>query len=83
MALGQSNSLAPDAAKAQTAVKNIFTALDKQPVIDRDSDSQTVLDRVDGHVEFKHVDFKYVGAYGLLACAGDAHTAAHTQVPDP
>lgn len=59
MALGQSNSLAPDAAKAKQAVKNIFTTIDKAPEVNCHADDAdgVVPPSVQGHIEFHDLVF--------------------------
>ena len=60
MALGQSNSLAPDAAKAKQAVKNIFTTIDKLPEIncDKSDEDGIVPATVQGHIQFHDIVFE-------------------------
>ncbi|XXG76262.1 hypothetical protein AAC387_Pa08g0646 [Persea americana] len=59
LAVSQSSSFAPDAAKAKTSTASIFGILDRKSRIDRSDDSGITLEDVKGNIEFRHVSFKY------------------------
>ncbi|KAL2614004.1 hypothetical protein R1flu_025696 [Riccia fluitans] len=59
IAVTQSLTLAPDVAKAQTAVVSIFRILDRQSRIDPLDKAGRILGDIKGLIEFKHVYFRY------------------------
>ncbi|RWR87709.1 ABC transporter B family member 11-like protein isoform X2 [Cinnamomum micranthum f. kanehirae] len=59
LAVSQSSSFAPDAAKAKTSTASIFGILDRKSRIDPSDDSGITLEDVKGNIEFRHVSFKY------------------------
>ncbi|KAL2613996.1 hypothetical protein R1flu_025688 [Riccia fluitans] len=58
-AVTQSLSLAPDLAKALTAVVSIFSILDRKSKIDPMEKAGRTLGDLKGHIEFRYVHFRY------------------------
>lgn len=59
MALGNASAFAPDAGKAQVSAQRIIKLLDKQPVIDSESQDGDKLQGYTSNVVFKDVRFHY------------------------
>ncbi|KAJ8632462.1 hypothetical protein MRB53_025798 [Persea americana] len=59
LAVSQSSSFTPDAAKAKTSTASIFGILDRKSRIDPSDDSGITVEDVKGNIEFHHVSFKY------------------------
>ncbi|KAG6543543.1 hypothetical protein Mapa_015037 [Marchantia paleacea] len=59
IAVTQSFTMAPDVAKAQSAVTSIFKILDRKSKIDPLDPAGATLDNLKGRVEFRHVYFRY------------------------
>lgn len=59
MGLAQSSGFMADSRSAQTAAKNIFSIIDRQPVIDIDSTEGKRLSSVKGSIEFRDIIFTY------------------------
>ncbi|XP_024022964.1 ABC transporter B family member 11 [Morus notabilis] len=57
--VSQSGSLSPDINKTKSAAASVFAILDRKSKIDTSDDKGTVLERVKGEIEFRHVSFKY------------------------
>ncbi|CAJ1949377.1 unnamed protein product [Sphenostylis stenocarpa] len=57
--VSQFSTISPDSGKAKSATAAIFSIIDKKSEIDPSNESGTTLDRVEGEIEFRHVNFKY------------------------
>ncbi|CAJ1949076.1 unnamed protein product [Sphenostylis stenocarpa] len=57
--VSQFSTISPDSGKAKSATAAIFSIIDKKSEIDPRNESGTTLDRVEGEIEFRHVNFKY------------------------
>ena len=59
MGVGQTASMAPDAAKAKRAAAVIFSIVDRKAPIDSGSTEGKVLESIDGNIEFSNIKFAY------------------------
>ncbi len=57
--IGQNTSFLGDQAAANSAAARIFTVVDRKPAIDSTGEGGEVLEKVEGRIEFKRVDFTY------------------------
>lgn len=60
-AVGVSNStsVAPDTNKAKNSAASMFEIIDSKPKIDSSSNKGMTLTSIQGHIELRHVSFKY------------------------
>ena len=59
MEVSQSMGSAPDIGKVKASVSSVFKILDRKSKIDASNVSGTILENVNGDIEFRHVSFKY------------------------
>uniref|UniRef100_A0A673T6P4 ATP binding cassette subfamily B member 4 n=1 Tax=Suricata suricatta TaxID=37032 RepID=A0A673T6P4_SURSU len=59
VALGHASSFAPDYAKSKLSAAHLFMLLERQPLIDSDSEEGLRPDKLEGNVTFNEVAFNY------------------------
>ncbi|CAO1945643.1 unnamed protein product [Urochloa humidicola] len=57
--VSQTSGMATDSTKAKESTIFILAIIDRKPKIDSTSDEGIMLEKVDGNVDFRHVNFKY------------------------
>ncbi|CAL4947980.1 unnamed protein product [Urochloa decumbens] len=57
--VSQTSGMATDSTKAQESTISILAIIDRKPKIDLTSDEGIMLEKVDGNIDFRHVNFKY------------------------
>ncbi|PNT72639.1 hypothetical protein BRADI_2g47330v3 [Brachypodium distachyon] len=57
--VSQTSAMASDSTKGRESATSILAFIDRRPKIDSTSDEGIKLEKVDGHIEFNHVSFKY------------------------
>ncbi|CAO2166045.1 unnamed protein product [Urochloa humidicola] len=57
--VSQTSGMATDSTKAKESTISILAIIDRKPKIDSTSDEGIMLEKVDGNVDFRHVNFKY------------------------
>ncbi|KNC84946.1 hypothetical protein SARC_02838 [Sphaeroforma arctica JP610] len=59
MTLGQVSAMMPDAGKAKISASKVFRLIDRVPEVDSSSTEGTIVDHVEGNLEFKDLEFAY------------------------
>ncbi|CAO2204465.1 unnamed protein product [Urochloa humidicola] len=57
--VSQTSGMATDSTKAQESTVSVLAIIDRKPKIDSTSDEGIMLEKVDGNIVFRHVNFKY------------------------
>ncbi|TKW16213.1 hypothetical protein SEVIR_5G285300v4 [Setaria viridis] len=57
--VSQTSGMATDSTKAQESTVSILAIIDRKPKINSISDEGVMLEKVDGNLDFRHVNFKY------------------------
>ncbi|RLN23690.1 hypothetical protein C2845_PM07G19770 [Panicum miliaceum] len=57
--VSQTSGMATDSTKAQESTVSILAIIDRKPKINSISDEGIMLEKVDGNIDFRHVNFKY------------------------
>ncbi|KAG2590996.1 hypothetical protein PVAP13_5NG451300 [Panicum virgatum] len=57
--VSQTSGMATDSTKAQESTVSILAIIDRKPKINSTSDEGIMLEKVDGNIDFRHVNFKY------------------------
>jgi ATP-binding cassette subfamily B (MDR/TAP) protein 1 len=57
--VSQTSGMATDSTKAQESTVSILAIIDRKPKINSTSDEAIMLEKVDGNIDFRHVNFKY------------------------
>ncbi|OEL35519.1 ABC transporter B family member 11 [Dichanthelium oligosanthes] len=57
--VSQTSAMATDSTKAQESTLSILAIIDRKPKINSASDEGIMLEKVDGNIDFRHVNFKY------------------------
>jgi ATP-binding cassette subfamily B (MDR/TAP) protein 1 len=57
--VSQTSGMATDSTKAQESTISILAIIDRKPKINSTSDEGIMLEKVDGNIDFRHVNFKY------------------------